>query len=214
MGVELPALSGVTLGERLAAAGTPVEPAVLARLAAHYDTLRSAAEGLSLIGAGTAEDAVERHYAESLLGRALCAGPGTLLEVGSGAGFPGLVLAACEPGRRAVLVERRQKKAAFLLRAARAMALDAVEVLAEDLDAGLSRLRGAAIDCVVMRAVRLSPSSWRRLCRGTRPTRIVHWGGVEVPAIPGYALAETVPVPGAERRVLRRFEPAAAKGRA
>jgi len=51
-------------------------------------------------------------------------------DLGSGAGFPGLVLARLRPGWQWILIERRQKKAAFLERTAAALGLPNVSVVA------------------------------------------------------------------------------------
>ncbi len=61
-------------------------------------------------------------------------------DVGSGAGFPGLVLARARPSWRVTLLERTLKKAAFLARTAEALRLHNVEVVARDArEAGLDR---------------------------------------------------------------------------
>ncbi|HUF78495.1 MAG TPA: RsmG family class I SAM-dependent methyltransferase, partial [Thermoanaerobaculia bacterium] len=76
----------------------PVVPATLAALYAHYQELRRWSPALSLIGPAAAGDVVERHYGESLAGVPLLpAGARVLVDVGSGAGFPGFVLAAACP---------------------------------------------------------------------------------------------------------------------
>jgi 16S rRNA (guanine527-N7)-methyltransferase len=72
-------------------------------------------------------------------------------DLGSGAGFPGLVLAAALPAARVALVEASAKKCDFLARAADAMGLVNVEVVgvrAERWDAGMG-----ACDLVTARAV-------------------------------------------------------------
>jgi 16S rRNA (guanine527-N7)-methyltransferase len=85
-----------------------------------------------------------------------CAGPATLLEagstvvdVGSGAGLPGLVLAAPRPDCRFVLVEPLLRRATFLTETVAHLGLTGVEVRrarAED-------LAGMDVDVVVSRAV-------------------------------------------------------------
>ena len=55
-----------------------------------------------------------------------------LLDIGSGAGFPGIVLASLNPERRVVLVERRQGRCDFLERSAARLGLGRVEVRAQD----------------------------------------------------------------------------------
>jgi 16S rRNA (guanine527-N7)-methyltransferase len=54
--------------------------------------------------------------------------PGPWLDLGSGAGFPGLVVALLRPKLAVVLVESRAKRAAWLQRAAAELALDNVTV--------------------------------------------------------------------------------------
>ena len=74
----------------------------------------------------------------------------SIADIGSGAGFPGLVLAAALPDARVTLVEASAKKCAFLDRAAGAMGIDVrvVAARAEEWDAGMGRC-----DLVTARAV-------------------------------------------------------------
>jgi 16S rRNA (guanine527-N7)-methyltransferase len=97
--------------------------------------------------------AVDSHVADALVALELdevrCAR--RIADLGSGAGFPGLVLAAALPEARVALVESSAKKCAFLARAAEAMALtnvDAVPLRAESWAEGL-----ASCDLVTARAV-------------------------------------------------------------
>lgn len=78
---------------------------------------------------------------------------GLIADIGAGAGFPGLVLAAALPAARVVLVESVGRKCAFIDRAAAAAGLDNVEVVnarAEEWSAGLGR-------CDVVTARALAP---------------------------------------------------------
>lgn len=69
-----------------------------------------------------------RHIADSLqLAPLLPPGTGPIADLGSGAGFPGLVLAIAS-GRPTHLVESDRRKAAFLTEAAGRLGLDAVRV--------------------------------------------------------------------------------------
>lgn len=54
-----------------------------------------------------------------------------VLDIGSGGGLPGLLVALRKPERRVQLVESQQKKCRFLERAAEQLALPAVQVLRE-----------------------------------------------------------------------------------
>ena len=55
----------------------------------------------------------------------------SLIDIGSGAGFPGIPLKLLLPGSRLVLVESRAKKAAFLQHIVERLGLSQVEVVAE-----------------------------------------------------------------------------------
>ena len=97
------------------------------------------------------EDGIlRRHFVESILcARMLPAEVRTLLDYGSGAGFPGIPCAICLPELRATLAESQGKKAVFLREAVRTLGLAAtvwhgrVEALAP----------GLRFDAVTLRAV-------------------------------------------------------------
>jgi 16S rRNA (guanine527-N7)-methyltransferase len=54
---------------------------------------------------------------------------GVLADVGSGAGLPGIVLAAMQPDRHVVLIEPMERRTSWLLEAARSAGLDNVTVV-------------------------------------------------------------------------------------
>jgi len=56
-------------------------------------------------------------------------GDGVVVDIGSGAGLPGLVIAAMEPDRRVVLVEPMERRCAWLREAAEVLGLVGVTVL-------------------------------------------------------------------------------------
>lgn len=72
--------------------------------------------------------------------------PGRLLDVGSGAGLPGIVIAVCEPVRPVTLLEARAKRARFLTQAAIELDLAAVDVV----NARAERFRPAAPYAVII----------------------------------------------------------------
>jgi len=81
-------------------------------------------------------DLVVRHFLDSLAGLPVLRGLsplGTVLDVGSGAGFPGLPLALFLPGAQVVLLERSERRAAFLDNVVLLLGLRNVEVLRQDL---------------------------------------------------------------------------------
>src|SRR4051795_3521876 len=87
-GAEILRLSPRTLGE----------PSIDA-LHAHYRELALWNRRMSLVGPGTAGEILARHYGESLAALPLLPVDARRgLDLGSGAGFPGVVLAAARPG--------------------------------------------------------------------------------------------------------------------
>jgi 16S rRNA (guanine527-N7)-methyltransferase len=97
--------------------------------------------------------AVDAHVADALVALELdeVRAARRIADLGSGAGFPGLVLAAALPDAHVSLVEASTKKCEFLIRAADAMSLANVEVVAsraEQWDAGMGTR-----DLVTARAV-------------------------------------------------------------
>lgn len=102
-------------------------------------------------------DAVRRQYAESLelltIVEAHAPSPTALADIGSGGGFPGLVIAIVRPGMRLHLVEPLQKRARLLAELVEALGLSNVTVhAARAEDAGRGPLRDS-LPVVTARAV-------------------------------------------------------------
>lgn len=110
----------VTPGEL--AALVPVSRETLDRLELYAATLRRWAPAINLVARGTLDDLWRRHFLDSLqllpLIAQTFATPPRILDLGSGAGFPGLVLAIAGAGS-VHLVEADRKKATFLREVAR-----------------------------------------------------------------------------------------------
>ena len=69
------------------------------------------------------EEIVRRHFGESLFVAAHLPDCATLLDLGSGAGFPGLPIQLARPRLRVTLAESQHKKAAFLREVVRTLGL-------------------------------------------------------------------------------------------
>ena len=90
----------------------------MARLEAYAGLLRQWSARINLVGAKTLDDLWQRHFLDSAQLLPLLEGAQTLLDIGSGAGFPGLVMAIL--GVPSVeLAESDVRKCAFLREAAR-----------------------------------------------------------------------------------------------
>lgn len=105
---------------------------------------------MNLTGARTPAERVDVLVAPALRALPLL-GPGSLLDVGSGNGSPGLVLAVLEPARGVTLLEPRSRRWAFLREAARAVGRGDVRILRERHD----EYAGPPAGNVTLRALRL-----------------------------------------------------------
>lgn len=100
---------------------------LLAQLSDYLDLLVKWNARTNLSAIRNPRQIVERHFGESLFA-ALHLPPGrTLLDLGSGAGFPGLPLALARPQLAVTLAESQNKKASFLREAVRVLGVS-VEV--------------------------------------------------------------------------------------
>ncbi len=91
-----------------------------AALHRHYELLARWNKVVNLTSVRNVAEAVERHYCESVfLATRLPPGGLAVVDVGSGAGFPGFPLAVVRPECTVTLVESHQRKAVFLREAGR-----------------------------------------------------------------------------------------------
>src|SRR5438128_6263048 len=96
---------------------------------------------INLVSATTPQECVTRHFGESLFLARWHRLQGRLLDVGSGAGFPGLALKIAWPDLATTLLEPVAKKRAFLKEVVRACGM-AVEVRSERLEEFMGRREG------------------------------------------------------------------------
>lgn len=97
-----------------------LRPQQLELLEKHYHLLLRWNLKINLTRITNVQDAVRYHYCESLyLAKRLPKGPLRIIDIGSGAGFPGIAVAIYRPDCTLDLVESHQRKAVFLREAAR-----------------------------------------------------------------------------------------------
>src|SRR5215469_4859535 len=105
-------------------------PAILPQLSEYLDLLLRWNARTNLTAIRNPDEIVRRHFGESLFAATHLGDPDTLLDLGSGAGFPGLPIALLRPEIRVILAESQNKKATFLREAVRTLGLPNVEVWA------------------------------------------------------------------------------------
>ena len=203
----LPALLLPEFAARLSRAASEPVPLPLAELLfGYYEELRRWAPRVDLVGPGSAAEGVERHFGEALAALPWLPPAGcTLVDLGSGAGFPGLVLAAARPDLQVTLVEPRERRRAFLAAAARRIDRP-VRISAARVDRRLGEFPPAA-RVVTVRALRLAPEVWSALAaRLDQRAILLSWSGVEPPALPAeFELEGEQRLQGSRERRLRRY---------
>ena len=124
--------------------GLEISEQGLALLLAYLGELLKWRRRVNLIARDTPEpQVVENHFLDSLTLMPLIQGAQAhLLDVGTGAGFPGLVLACAKPQVRFTLVEPRQKRVSFLRHVIRTLGLTNTEVVADRIESHLQRWQG------------------------------------------------------------------------
>lgn len=103
---------------------------------------------VSLTSVRSEEDVVRRHFAESLLCGWALGEMDSVLDLGSGAGFPGVPVQLVRPAARVCLAEAHARKAAFLREVVRELDLP-TRVFA----GRAQELEGETFGCVCLRAV-------------------------------------------------------------
>jgi 16S rRNA (guanine527-N7)-methyltransferase len=159
---------------------------------------------VNLSGIRDEEGILSRHFVESIAcARALPPGIATLLDFGSGAGFPGIPIALCRPEIAVTLAESQGKKAAFLSEAVRVLGISA------KVHSGRAETLAMCFDCVTLRAVDRMERAVQAAAKLVRPGGwlALMTTGKELDALEAAAGAEftwTKPLsqPGSDERLL------------
>lgn len=161
-------------------------------------------EHLNLTAIRTEDAILFRHLAESIAcARALPPNLSTLLDFGSGGGFPGIPIALCRPEIAVTLAESQGKKAAFLHEAVRVLAISAT------VHAGRAETLKTLFDCVTLRAVDKMPKAIATAVKLVAPggwlavmTTTTEVAGTMAAAGAGLHWCDPVLLPRSESRIL------------
>ena len=126
-----------------------------------------ASRRFNIIAAGDRERLWTRHLQESMSPALIQAlHPTTsVLDVGSGAGFPGIPVAILCPDSKVALVEPRAKKAAFLEKVVLTLGLNHVRVFPETLETVARQNPESHWDQAISRGIRWTPKMVQALTR-------------------------------------------------
>jgi 16S rRNA (guanine527-N7)-methyltransferase len=140
---------GARLNLLLAEWGQPVvAPGTADRFTAYLQLLQRWNARTNLTAIRDEDGILRRHFLESIAAAcSLPEGIGTLLDFGSGAGFPGIPIALCRPEISVTLAESQGKKAAFLREAARTLEIPL------QVHGSRAETLFTTFDCVTLRAV-------------------------------------------------------------
>ena len=134
-----------------------------------------------------------------------------LVDLGSGNGYPGLVIGRARPGLRTLLVEASVSKAGFLEQVARTTGANA-EILARH----VQRAADLEIDEPVRVLTTRAMGNWERVVPRlvpvlARDAEVLIWAGADVEAIAArgawrkLSAQGTIPLPGRDRARIWRF---------
>ena len=150
-----------------------LRPQQIEALDAYADLVRRWNPVLGLVAPKDLPRFTERHVVDGLVAAQVLDGIGSgrgpealrVVDLGSGAGLPGIPLAVALPEVWVTLVERSVRKARFLRLAQRELGFGNVTVLCAD----LGQVPSASADVVTARALMPPPALWKPAHRMLRP---------------------------------------------
>jgi 16S rRNA (guanine527-N7)-methyltransferase len=186
-------------------------PEQLDQISIYIDLLLRWNARINLTAIREPEQVVTRHFGESLFAASRllprnqnAPPPGRVVDVGSGAGFPGLPLKIWSPPTAVTLIESNHKKATFLREVIRALTLTSIDVFPNRAEAypkaaaGLVTLRAVEKFKSTLRVVAgvLAPKSRLALLIGQPQTAVAKQ------TLPFLSWAAPIPLPSSQSRVL------------
>lgn len=190
----------------------PLNPGQLAQFEDYLSLIIRWNARTNLTAIRDAKGILSRHFLESIAcAYALPSGIRTLLDFGSGAGFPGIPIAIIHPEIAVTLAESQGKKAAFLQEAVRVLNLSA------KVHAGRAETLGDVFEAVTLRAVDKMEGAVEAAARLTAQsgwlvlmTTESEQGKLKAAAGAGFRWNGRLTIPGGESRIIlsgQRLEP-------
>jgi 16S rRNA (guanine527-N7)-methyltransferase len=197
----MPALSESAIASLLTPYLSEVPATLLPQLSTYLDLLLKWNARTNLTAIRDPEEIVRRHFGESLFA-AQHLNPGTtsLLDFGSGAGFPGLPIALIRPEIHVTLAESQNKKATFLREAVRTLNLACTEVWPDRVESmpALRQFHTIALRAVDNMAAAIASAA----PRATHQLLLLTGSIPELPA--GFTASVPLLIPNSETSILLR----------
>jgi 16S rRNA (guanine527-N7)-methyltransferase len=196
---------GQRLNDLLAEAGQQaLEPLQMTQFQQYMALLLRWNARVNLTAIRDEEGILSRHFVESIAcARALPEVIRSLLDFGSGAGFPGIPIAICRPEISVTLAESQGKKAAFLREAIRVIGIAAT------VHSGRAETLSSQFDCVTLRAVDRMDLATQGAARLVAPrgwlavmTTDLAEAGIQAAAGASFSWEVDLSLPGSENRKL------------
>ncbi len=157
-----PAPSKVELGRMLTLHGITLDPDTLDKLWIFHQLLRKHNHDQDLTRLIGFETIVQRHYADCLVVHQLLQGkwPSPLVDIGTGAGFPGILIKLISPDTEIILSEPRPRRVEYLEMVVRELKLEKISVFGHKFT---SRSFTQPVQGAITRAFELIPKTLPRL---------------------------------------------------
>jgi len=197
----MPSLTTAEIKQLLAPFLPNPEEILLEKLSLYLELLLKWNARTNLTAIRTPEEIVTRHFGESLFTATLLGTPKTLLDYGTGAGFPGLPIALLRPDIAVTLGESQNKKVSFLREAVRTLGLK-TEIWAKRVEDMPPTQR---FDTVTLRAVdQMKPAILGAEPRATRNLVVLtsYSGAQEIPLLEGFSQPVSTAMPQSEDRIV------------
>ncbi len=109
-------MNAETIRERLERNGIPFDGGLPEKLYIYFNLLEEWNSRMDLTAVTEEDETLDKHFIDSLtvLKTGLIAPDTRMIDVGTGAGFPGLVIAMARPDLRVTLLDAQQKRLTFL----------------------------------------------------------------------------------------------------
>jgi 16S rRNA (guanine527-N7)-methyltransferase len=191
-----------------AGASPALSPAQLSTISTYIDLLLHWNARINLTSIRHPEAIVTRHFGESLFAaRHLFPEPGppaSLIDVGSGAGFPGVPIKLWEPQLHLTLIESSHKKVAFLRQLTRTLTLTDINVVSGRAEAFASPPANVVTLRAVERFSSALPTAASLVAPGGRLALLIGKAQIAQAAdlVPSVSWGAPVPLPLSSARVL------------